>query len=45
MVRGIDSGIDKRDGLEGWSGLSEGWTDKRMEGWIRSGMKGLIRGA
>jgi hypothetical protein len=44
MDGGLDRGIDKRDGLEGWSGWSEGWTDKRMGGWIRGGVKGWIRG-
>jgi hypothetical protein len=44
MVRGIDRGIDKGDGLEGWSGLSEGRTEERMEGCITSGVKGYIRG-
>ncbi len=43
MVRGIDRGIDEKDGLKGWSGWSERWTDKRMEGWIRGGVKGWIR--
>ncbi len=43
LVRGIDRGIDEKDGLEGLSGWLEGWTDKRMEGWIRGGAKGGIR--
>jgi hypothetical protein len=32
MDGGIDREIDKRDGLKGWTGSSEGCIDKRMEG-------------
>jgi hypothetical protein len=39
MDRGIDREIDKRYGLEGWTGWSEGWIDKRMEVWIRGGVR------
>ncbi len=38
LVRGIDIEIDKRDSLEGWSGWSEGRTDKRMVGLIIGGV-------
>jgi glycogen debranching enzyme len=43
LVRGIDRGIDENDGLEEWSGGSEGWKDKRIEGWTSGGVKGWIR--
>jgi hypothetical protein len=35
LIRGIERGIDEKGGLEGLSDWLEGWTDKRMEGWIR----------
>ncbi len=31
MDGGIDREIDKRDGLEGWTGWSEGWIDRGMD--------------
>ncbi len=32
MDEGIEREIEKRDGLEGWTGWSEGIIDKRMVG-------------
>jgi hypothetical protein len=32
MDGGIEREIDKRDGLEGLTGWSEGWPDRGMEG-------------
>jgi hypothetical protein len=43
LVRAIERGIDEKDGLEGLSVWLVGWTDKRMEGWIRGGVQGWIR--
>ncbi len=32
MDGGIDREIDKRNGSEGWSGWSEGWTKRSIKG-------------